>query len=172
MHRGGFLRIFLIIAVVTLLLDWYVYYGLKTFVKDWTSVRLKQGVLLGYLLVSVGVTILFLAGIASFSTARGMTPYHEWMLSLFITFFITKLVFALILLIGDLGRLFYGIGDYAINRNRKPGEPFFPARRKFISEIAILVAAVPFSGFLYGMLKGKYDYKDRKSTRLNSSHGY
>ena len=165
MHRGGFLRIFLIIAAITLLLDWYVYYGLKTFVKDWTSDRLKQGVLLGYLLVSVGVTVLFLSGIASFNTARGMTPYHEWMLSLFITFFITKLVFALILLIGDLGRLFYGIGDYAINHNGKtPDKPFFPSRRKFISEIAILAATVPFTGFLYGMLKGKYDYKLHRHT--------
>jgi len=164
MHRGGFLKIFLIIAGITLLLDWYVYYGLRTFVRDWQSQRLKQGVLLGYLLISVGVTVLFLVGFASFSTAKGMTPYHEWMLSLFITFFITKIFFALVLLIGDIGRLFYGVGDHIINRDRKAHEPFFPARRKFISEIAILVAAVPFSGFFYAMLKGKYDFKLHKQT--------
>ena len=164
MHRGGFFKIFLIIAGITLLLDWYVYYGLKTFVYDWQSQRLKQGVLLVYLLISVGVTVLFLVGFASFSTAKGMTPYHEWMLSLFITFFITKIFFALILLIGDIGRLFYDVGDHIINRDRKAHEPFFPARRKFISEIAILVAAVPFSGFFYAMLKGKYDFKLHKQT--------
>ncbi|MDO3627981.1 metallophosphoesterase [Mucilaginibacter sp. BT774] len=165
MHRGGFIRIFLIIAAITLLLDWYVFYGLKTFVKDWKPVRLKKAVLWGYLLVSVGVTVLFIAGVSSMSTARGMTPYHEWMLSLLITLFITKIIFSLVLLIGDIGRLFYGISDYAVNRStRKTGEPFFPARRKFISEIAILVAAVPFTGFLYGMLKGKYDYKLHKHT--------
>lgn len=165
MHRGGFIRIFLIIAAVTLLLDWYVFYGLKTLVKDWKSARLKRAVLWGYLLVSVGVTVLFVAGVTSFNTARGMTPYHEWMLSLLITFLITKLVFSIVLLVGDIGRLFYGIGDYAINRNAwKSDEPFLPARRKFISEIAILVAAVPFTGFLYGMLKGKYDYKLHRHT--------
>jgi predicted MPP superfamily phosphohydrolase len=165
MHHGGFVRIFLIIAAISLLLDWYVFNGLKTFVKDWKSLRRKRVVLWGYLLVSIGVTVLFVAGTGSFNNARGMTPYHEWMLSLLITFFITKIIFSLILLIGDIGRLFYGVGNYAINRNKKkPGEPFIPARRKFISEVAILVAAVPFSGFLYAMFKGKYDYKLHKQT--------
>src|SRR6185312_12738674 len=106
MHRGGFIRIFLIIAAISLLLDWYVFYGLKTFVKDWKSVRLKRVVLWGYLFISIGITVLFLAGTGSFSTAKGMTPYHEWMLSLLITFFITKIIFSLVLLIGDIGRLF------------------------------------------------------------------
>ncbi|HEY4197660.1 MAG TPA: metallophosphoesterase [Mucilaginibacter sp.] len=151
-------------AAITLLLDWYVFYGLRTFVGDWQSQRLKQGVLWGYLLISVGVTGLFLFGFGSFSTAKGMTPFHEWMLSLFLTFLITKIFFALILFLGDIGRFFYGLGDHIFNSNHKAGEPFFPARRKFISEAAILVAAIPFTGFFYAMLKGKYDYKLHKQT--------
>ena len=164
MHRGGFLTIFLIMAAITLLLDVYVFFGLRTLVKGWRSIQLKRLALWGYLLISVGVTILFLLGVGSYSTARGMTPYHEWMLSLLLTFFITKLIFVIILLIGDLGRFFYGIGDLVIGGKKKKNEPFFPARRKFISEAAILVAAVPFTGFLYAMFKGKYDYKLHKET--------
>jgi uncharacterized protein len=162
MHRGGLFRFFLIIAVISLLLDWYVFYGFRTLVNDWHSPRLKVIVPWGFLLVSVGVTAVFLIGIGSFSTARGMTPFHEWMLSLFITFFITKIVFTVILFVGDLGRLLYGIGDRVISGEKSAGEPIFPPRRKFISEIAILVAAVPFSGFFYAMLRGKYDFKLHK----------
>jgi predicted MPP superfamily phosphohydrolase len=164
MHGGVFLKIFLVIAAITLLLDWYVYSGLKTFTRDWPSPRLRQYVSWGYLVASIGVTALFLLGLGSFRTARGMTPFHEWVLSFFIIFFITKIIFALILLIGDLGRLFYGIGDNIIHYDRKNDAPFFPARRKFISEIAILVAAVPFTGLLYGMFKGKYDFRLHKET--------
>lgn len=164
MRRGGFLILFLIIAGITLLLDWYVYSGLRTFTADWTSHRWRHGVLWGYLIVSIGVTFLFLIGMGSFSTAKGMTPFHEWVLSFFLTFFITKIFFALILLIGDIGRLFYGVGDNIINYGKRGNAPFFPARRKFISEIAILVAAVPLSGFLYAMLWGKYDYRLYKET--------
>jgi len=43
-------------------------------------------------------------------------------------------------------------------------KPFFPARRKFISEAAVLFAAIPFTGFFYAMLKGKYDYKVHRQT--------
>jgi len=164
MHRGGFLTFFLILAGISLLLDWYVYSGLRTFVADWPSQRWKHVVLRGYLVISVGVIVLFIAGIGSLSTAKGMRPYHEWVLSLFLSFFITKIFFSLILLIGDIGRLLYGVGDYIINHGKRGNEPFFPARRKFISEAAILVAAVPLSGFLYAMFFGKYDYRLYKET--------
>ncbi|WP_295667697.1 metallophosphoesterase [uncultured Mucilaginibacter sp.] len=59
---------------------------------------------------------------------------------------------------------FYGVVNHFVKPKGAPAKPFFPARRKFISEVAILVAAVPFSGFLYGMFKGKYDYKLHKQT--------
>jgi uncharacterized protein len=100
-----------------------------------------------------------------------MTPFHEWVLSLFLAFLITKIFFALVLFLGDFGRFFYGIIRYFVKPKASTGglktsvsERFFPARRKFISEAAILVAAVPLSGFLYAMLKGKYDYRLHRLT--------
>lgn len=164
MHRTGILRVFLIIAAISLLLDWYVFNGLKTFTNDWQSVRLRQLVNFGYLFISVGVTLVFILGFGSFSTAKGMTPFHEWVLSIFITFFVTKIFFVLILFLGDIGRFFYGIVNNVTKPEGKVIDPFFPARRKFISETAILVAAVPFAGFFYAMFKGKYDYKVHRKT--------
>ena len=178
MRSGGFIRVFFIAAAISLLLDWYVFYGLKTLTSGWRSGRLRKIVNWGYLLVSVGVTVIFIAGVGSYRTARGMTPFHEWMLSLFITFFISKLFFVVILLVGDIGRFFYGIihqlfkpkSDPAVAEGNsgeaegRPTAPFFPARRKFISEVAVLIAAVPFTGFLYAMFKGKYDFRLHKET--------
>ncbi|WP_235985755.1 metallophosphoesterase [Mucilaginibacter segetis] len=144
-------------------MDWYVIGGLRTLTADWQSRNLRLGILWGYGVISVGFTLVFILGLGSFSTARGMTPFHEWMLSIFLTFFITKLFFIIILSLGDLGRFVYGIGNNV--RNDTPaGQPFFPARRKFISEIALLIAAVPFTGFLYAMVRGKYDYKVHRQT--------
>ncbi|MGZ3750667.1 MAG: metallophosphoesterase [Mucilaginibacter sp.] len=157
------MRIFLIIVGISLLFDWYIFFGLKTFVNNWQSKRKKQIIVWGYLLIAVGITALLLVGLNSFRTAKGMTPLHEWVLSLFLTFFITKLFFVLVLFLGDIGRLFYGIGDHIVQKKGASGF-FFPARRKFISEIAILVAAVPFTSLFYAMLKGKYDYKLHKQT--------
>lgn len=163
MHKGGFIRFFFIIAAVSLLLDWYVFNGLRTLSKDWQH-RRRKVLTWGYLAISVGITVLFLAGLTSFRSAQGMMPYHEWILSLFLTFFITKVVFSLILLIGDIGRLLYGVGDNLVHFNKQSKISFFPARRKFISEIAVLVAAVPFTSFWYAMLHGKYDFRLYKQT--------
>jgi predicted MPP superfamily phosphohydrolase len=164
MHGGGFIRIFLIIAAISLLLDWYVFAGLKTFTAGWQSDKLRQLVNWGYLVISVGVTVLLIAGFGSFSTAKGMTPFHEWVLSLFLTFFITKIFFVLVLFLGDIGRFIYGLVNNAAKPKGKVIEPFFPARRRFISEAAILIAAVPFAGFFYAMFKGKYDYRVHRKT--------
>jgi predicted MPP superfamily phosphohydrolase len=163
MHRSGFFRVFLIIAAISLLLDWYVFSGLKTFTADWHSQRLRQVMLYGYLLVSIGVTALFILGFGAFSTAKGMLPFHEWMLSLFLTFFVTKLVFVIILCLGDLGRFFVGIFNM-VSESRQVTDSHFPERRKFISELAILAAAFPFTGFFYAMFRGKYDYKVHRQT--------
>ncbi|WP_461453561.1 metallophosphoesterase [Mucilaginibacter sp.] len=151
-------------TAISLLLDWYVFSGLKTFTNDWQSSKARQVVTWGYLIISVGVTVLFLVGLNSFSHARGMLPYHEYMLSIFVTFLITKLFFAIVLSLGDLGRFFYGIGDSIANKGEKTPGPFFPSRRKFISELAILIAAFPFAGLIYAMVRGKYDYKVHNET--------
>lgn len=163
MHAVNFLKIFLIIAGISLLLDWYVFSGLKTLTADWPSARLRQLVTWGFLVISVGVTVVFIAGTGSFSTARGMTPFHEYMLSFFLIIFLTKLLFVIVLSLGDLGRFLYGIGNNMVN-DRKPGQPFFPGRRKFISELAVLIAAFPFTSLIYGMIRGKYDYRLHRQT--------
>ena len=164
MHGRGFLILFLIIAGISLLLDWYVFSGLKTFTNDWKLIRLRQIVIWGYLIVSVGITVVFIAGLGSFTHARGMTPFHEYVLSFFITLLVTKIFFVIVLSLGDLGRFIYGLVHAATNSGKKSTEPFFPSRRKFISELAIVVAAFPFTSFIYAMVKGKYDYKVHRQT--------
>ncbi|WP_166586746.1 metallophosphoesterase [Mucilaginibacter agri] len=158
MHRSGFITFFVIVSCITLLFDWYVFSGLRTLSMGWSQ-RARVIMLYGYLLISVGVTVVFLIGIGSLTTAKGMTPFHEWMLSLFLTFFVTKLVFIIVLSLGDLGRFVTGIATNVTKPTSQQTHPYFPGRRKFISELAILLAAFPFTGFLYGMFKGKYAYK-------------
>jgi predicted MPP superfamily phosphohydrolase len=164
MHRGGFLNFFLILSAISLLLDWYVFKGLRTFTNDWQSRRAAAILPWGFLSISVAVTAVFLLGFSSFSTAKGMTPFHEWMLSLVLTFFVTKLVFVIVLLLGDIGRTGVGVAN-AINKHKDAvSHKYFPARRKFISELAILLAAFPFFGFFYAMFRGKYDYRVHRQT--------
>jgi uncharacterized protein len=157
MRHGGFMRVLYMISLFSLLLDIYAYNGVKTWVSGWKSVRKQIIAKRSYLVFFAGVTILFLTAITF--TTHYLTRFQEWALSLFLTFLVTKLFFIIVLLLGDIVRFFWGI----IRRLFKPkpvsGEPFFPSRRKFIVEAGILLAAVPFTGFLYAIFKGKYDYR-------------
>jgi predicted MPP superfamily phosphohydrolase len=151
-------------------MDWYAWNGLKTLVAGWRSERLRQVVKWSYFVISIGAALTFFINLRSFGVATGMTPVHEWIFSLFLTLFLTKLFFCLVLLLGDIGRLLYGtIRAIAAPRpqtgtNAAADQPFLPARRRFISEAAVLVAAIPFSGFIYAMLRGKYDYRLHRVT--------
>ena len=166
MHGNALLKVFLIILALYFLMDWYAWSGLRTLIAGWRSVRLRQAVKWGYFIISIGMALAFVINLRSFGVATGMTPIHEYILSFFLTLLITKLVFCLALLLGDIGRLFYGVGRAIAGSGRGAGagEPFIPARRRFISEAAVLVAAVPFAGFLYGMVRGKYDYRVHRVT--------
>jgi uncharacterized protein len=157
MRGGGFLRVLYIISLVSLLLDIYAYQGVKTWVSGWKSARRQKIALRIYLLSFTGVTILFLAAVTF--TTHYLTRFQEWALSLFLTFLITKLIFIIVLLLGDIVRFFWGIGRRVANPKVVSGGPFFPSRRRFIAEAGILLAAIPFTGFFYAMFKGKYDYR-------------
>ena len=89
MHQGRFLTIFLILMGLSLLFDAYVYNGLKTIASSWKSALFRKLLLYGYLAAAIGLLVLFVIGIDSFSTPQGMRPFHEWVLSLFLALLIT-----------------------------------------------------------------------------------
>jgi predicted MPP superfamily phosphohydrolase len=57
----------------------------------------------------------------------------------------------------DLYRLCVGGINYFINANIDTS--VFPSRRKFVSQIGLGLAAVPFLSLIYGMTIGKYNFK-------------
>jgi predicted MPP superfamily phosphohydrolase len=160
--RHGILKFALILAGISFLLDLYVHQGLRSLMPR-LSKNIRLTILALYWVMSVGVTLLLLLGMNSTSKPPGMTTYHQWVLSIFITLLISKVFFVLVLFGGDIYRLIAGL----INSTRKTpvnGKHSIPARRRFVSEAAVLVAAIPFTSFLYAMFKGKYDYKVHRHT--------
>ncbi len=163
LHNGLFV-FFLILAAIALLMDWYVFSGLKTLTKQWRSTSWQRIVSWGLPAISIIITLLFIGGSSSFRNARGMTPYHEYVFSLFLVLLITKLFFVIVLFLGDITRLFYGLIRGIAHRDKKKEKPFIPARRRFVSELAVLTASVPLTALVYGMIHGKYDYRVHRQT--------
>ena len=85
----------------------------------------------------------------------------NWELGILFTAVVTKFVFSVLMSVHDGGRFLYGIGDYIkrkVGGTTRPGAPFFPSRRRFLSLLATGLAAIPFFSMLYGITKGKYQY--------------
>jgi predicted MPP superfamily phosphohydrolase len=160
--RHGILKFVLILAGINFLLDFYVHQGLHSLMPRHHK-NIRRVILALYWIISVGVTSLLLLGMNSTSKPPGMTTYHQWILSIFITLLITKVFFVLVLFAEDIYRLIIGLINYT-RKTPVNGKHAIPARRRFVSEAAVLVAAIPFTSFLYAMFKGKYDYKVHRHT--------
>lgn len=147
-----FIPIFLL-----LLIEVYAYQALRT-------VSANSWVRMGYLLVSLLVTVYFFYTLFTFDRSLGQTTRTLYAFGIFLTFFVPKLVLAGILLGEDIFRLFEGFFKRFIFSSDGEQVRFLANRRKFMSQLALGAAALPFLSILYGIVKGKYDYRILKHT--------
>jgi predicted MPP superfamily phosphohydrolase len=76
-------------------------------------------------------------------------------MGMLLTVSIPKLVIILLLFGEDIYRLILKLISIFSMGEIKP----LATRRKFISQLAIAIAAIPFASFIYGIIQGKYNYK-------------
>ena len=140
----------LILFILVLLIELYAFQAIKTITK-------VRWVLTGYIFISLSAILFVFYQFTKFDRSVGQTKMTMITLGLLLLVSIPKLLLSLVLLFEDIYRLFIGTSNYFSNYNKDAS--FFPARRKFVSQIALGLAAIPFSSLIYGMTFGKYNYK-------------
>ena len=158
--RPGLIIILLVVILLLLLLDWYVYQGIKSLTTPMQSNLLKQGIRWAHWIISIGLPVFM---VLVFLNMGRMNPYFTTAGSLFTTMVVTKLFFVAILMGEDLWRVGEG-GFKLLSGNSGEGFFFMPERRRFVSQVALGIAAIPFTSFLYGMTRGKHNYKVHRHT--------
>lgn len=91
---------------------------------------------------------------------QARTPLKNFFYGFVFTIFITKLVFASFMLFSDVIRLGFYAKDWILNRHDTL--EYSQGRRKFITQIGLAIAAIPFASFFYGITKGKYNFEIKK----------
>lgn len=147
------LRILLFLIFLSLI-DWYTYQAFKTSFPSQTWVKI------GYWLFSILVYVYISYGFLTFSR-EAMNPSFGTMVSLMILSIVPKLIILTILFGEDVFRFF--AGSFQSLLGSRQGD-FLPDRRKFISQTALILSAIPFAGILHGVLIGKYRYRVIKHT--------
>ncbi|KAA9324922.1 metallophosphoesterase [Adhaeribacter soli] len=158
-------RFIMLFGVISLILDFYVYQGIKRLTADLRSEGLKKFFRWGYWAFFIGFNICFCYVVYLRMVTDESTAFMKWVMNLFLAFFVTKLVFILVLFGEDQVRA--AVALFRLARQPKsaaPDEPLMPGRRKFVSQAATILAGIPFAAFIYGMVKGRYDYRVHRTT--------
>lgn len=136
-------------------LEYYVFTGMKSLFK--TPPRVFKWSY--WLLVIIPILWMFFGRALVNDQLSFMKGLSNFMGGLFVTLMITKLVFAIFLGVEDLYRIFrYGTESIMAATNKTKDAASFEGRRKFVAQIALGFAALPFFSFLYGITRGKYAY--------------
>lgn len=148
-----------------LLIDWYVYQGIKTLTARVSKGLVRRLIRAGYWSLS----LFFFGGFGAVFLVSG-ERFH--LLVILFTFFLfsylPKLAFALLLGLEDGYRILRSIFVFLARQfaNLKPGArpELFEGRRRFFSQMGLLAASIPFASILYGVTGGKYNFKLRRQT--------
>ena len=133
-----------------LIFQWYSYQAIKTFTSN-------RWLLFAYFLFVIMVVgnLLFYTVVLERSTSN--EPRLMYAIGFFISLFVFQILVTILLLGEDIFRIPQGI--YAYFSKMPDQVQFLPQRRKLISQIAVGLAAIPFTSLLYGMFRGKYNFK-------------
>lgn len=139
----------LFLLTVLLVVELYAFQAFKTLIKP-------RWVLVTYELVSLAALVFIVYSFTQFDRSVGQTKQTLFTLGLLLLVYLPKIVITLVMLGEDVYRVLMGGINYFINQDNRE---FLPSRRKFVSQVGLGLAAVPFLSLIYGMTIGKYNFK-------------
>lgn len=148
------LRWIFFIAFV-LLVELYAFQAFKTITR-------AKWILIPYQFISLAIIVFVIYSFTQFDKTVGQNRQSLITLGLVLITFLPKLVVTLFLFGEDIYRVFSGVITNFTGDNSTGSSGFLPDRRKFVSQVALGAAAIPFLSLLYGMTVGKYNFKVMK----------
>ncbi|KLT71684.1 metallophosphoesterase [Flavobacterium sp. ABG] len=146
---------FVILCALFLFIEFYSYQAIRTLIK-------LRWVLVSYQIISLLLLIFIIYSFSQVDRSIGQTKQFMFTTGLMLLIYVPKIVITLVLLGEDVFRLGAGAVNYFVENSNETN--ILPSRRKFISQIGLGLAAVPFLSLIYGIFEGKYNYKVIKQT--------
>ncbi len=138
----------IIFSVVVFILEYYAFQAIKTVTKN-------KIIRWSWLIIGIGVYAYFIYVIMTTPRSAGQTKAFQLAAGMMLTVIIPKILILAILFGEDLVRWVQKLISWI---SSSPTQPI-AGRRKFVSQLALTIAAIPFASFLYGIIQGRYNYK-------------
>lgn len=140
------------LVLVLLLVEFYTFQAVKQITHHTFFRRL-------YLICSALVVAYIIYGFSRFDRSSGQNHQSMLAAAMIILFYLPKVIITLLLLLEDFIRILRGIASYSKRVNATEKRPFLPGRRKFITQVAFGIAAIPFISVLHGITIGRYKFQ-------------
>lgn len=152
----------LILITIMFLIDLYSFKGLKLLVQDIQQEFIRKGLLYLHWIIFGGfvVWIVTASYLAPQSEGHKMYPLLYYLFGCWILFYFPKIIFSLFELTDDI---IYGV-RLLVDKLSVPAKDIAPeaekiSRSRFLYQTGTVVAALPFIGIAYGILKGRFDFR-------------
>ena len=140
----------LVFLLVFAIIETYAFQAFKTLVKNKTF-------LWAYAVLSLVLLLYIIYGFTQFDRSVGQTPSSLRTMGLMLLVYVPKILITLILLGEDVFRILIGVVNHFVDYNNEA--TFLPSRRKFVSQVGLGLAAIPFLSLIYGIFEDKYNFK-------------
>lgn len=140
----------LFFIVVVAIIEIYALQAFRTLIKT-------RWVIIAYEIVSFAFLAYLIYSFSQFDRSVGQNKQSVLAIGLMLIIFVPKIIIAIFMFGEDLFRLLRGLTNYFVEHNNPSS--YIPERRRFVSQVAIVLAAIPFASLIYGILEGKYNFK-------------
>lgn len=144
----GFRLLFFVVFLF--IVELYAFQVFKTIIKD-------RWFLVAYGVLSLAVLIYIVYGFFSFDRSVGQTQGMMFTMGVMLVVYVPKIVLTIVLLGEDIFRVGASLVNYFMYNS--PRSEMMPERRKFVSQLGLGLAAIPFLSLIYGVTIGKYNFK-------------
>lgn len=157
------MRFAIILTVLMLALDFYVFQAFRTITQGWSS-SAKTAVTIAFWSVPVFAFILMLIGVYTNFPVKYKGVFVILNALIFIIY-ASKFLIAPVLLVDDIRRLAMSIGGRF--GNNSTGVDL--SRSRFLSQMGVLLGSLPLLTLTYGMIRNPYRYKVfRERVKINN----
>ncbi|MEE3034419.1 MAG: metallophosphoesterase [Bacteroidota bacterium] len=136
--------------------QWYAFQGIKTITNE-------RSIIITYWFIVIAILGNILWHTLFFDRSGGFTHSLSYSIGFLLSLLLFQGTIISILFFEDIMRLLKSLYNMLFGENFLKSN-IFPGRRKFISQLAVIIASIPTVAMLYGIYKGRYNYKVLKYT--------
>lgn len=140
----------LVLCLILVIIEFYAFQAFKTIIKT-------RFILVSYQVVSAIILAFIIYSFTQFDRSIGQTSQTMRTMGLVLLIYLPKIILTLVLFGEDIFRIGMGSANYFVKYNNSV--EFLASRRKFVSQIGLGIAAIPFLSLIYGVTIGKYNYR-------------